>query len=115
MAERFKYPFEIRPLSTEEGSGFMISFPDLPGCFSDGETIEEAVMNGMDAVESWIKTAQEFNDPVPEPCTDSRLVERLPKSLHNRLSACAQQEGVSVNALVTAIIAESLGRRETHV
>lgn len=32
MGEKMQYPFEIRPLSAEEGLGFLISFPDLPGC-----------------------------------------------------------------------------------
>jgi antitoxin HicB len=117
MTEQFTYPFEIRPLSQDEGGGYLISFPDLPGCISDGETIEDAIMNGIDAVHSWIETAKEFNDPVPEPGSSQasgRFVQRLPKSLHARLSARAKQEGVSMNALVTSIIAESLGRRETH-
>lgn len=117
MTEQPKYPFEIRPLSQDEGGGYLISFPDLPGCISDGETIEDAIMNGIDAVHSWIETAKEFNDPVPEPGSSQasgRFVQRLPKSLHARLSARAKQEGVSMNALVTSIIAESLGRRETH-
>ena len=53
------YPFEsyahvISPLSPEEGGGFLISFPDLPGCMSDGETIEEAIQNGRDAFLGWI-------------------------------------------------------------
>ena len=43
MNEQIKYPFEIRQLSEEEGGGYLISFPDLPGCISDGETIEEAI------------------------------------------------------------------------
>ncbi len=29
-------PFEVRPLSKDEGGGTGISFPDLPGCWSDG-------------------------------------------------------------------------------
>ena len=38
------YPFEaythvVSPLSAEDGGGFLITFPDLPGCMSDGETI----------------------------------------------------------------------------
>ena len=44
-----------------------MSFPDLPGCISDGETIEEAIKNGFDAMNSWVETSKEFNDPVPEP------------------------------------------------
>ena len=117
MAEQLRYPFEMRQLPEEEGGGYLISFPDLPGCISDGETIEEAIRNGIDAVNSWIATAEEFNDPVPEPGSghaSGRFVQRIPKSLHARLSARAKQEGVSMNALVTAIIAESLGKKEAH-
>ncbi len=44
-----KYPFVMRPLSPEEGGGWLITFPDLPGCMSDGETPEEALENGKDA------------------------------------------------------------------
>ncbi len=33
-----EYPFEMRPLTEEEGGGWLIIFPDLPGCMSDGET-----------------------------------------------------------------------------
>ena len=38
-----EYPFSVRPLSSDEGGGFLITFPDLPGCISDGETPEKAV------------------------------------------------------------------------
>ena len=117
MDELIKYPFEISPLSEEEGGGYLISFPDLPGCISDGETIEAAIKNGVDAIDSWIETAKEFNDPIPEPGSSQasgRFVQRIPKSLHVRLVARAKQEGVSMNALVTAIIAESLGKKEAR-
>ena len=40
------YPFILRQLTQEEGTGFLIEFPDLSGCMSDGETIEEAIYNG---------------------------------------------------------------------
>jgi|GEM_PF-6758761 len=43
------YPFEIVPLSEEDGQGYLISFPDLPGCLSEGAAIEEAICNGADA------------------------------------------------------------------
>jgi antitoxin HicB len=117
MNEQLKYPFEIRNLSEEEGRGYLISFPDLPGCISDGETIEETIKNGIDAMNSWLKTAKEFNDAIPEPGSSQasgRFVQRIPKSLHARLAARAKQEGVSMNALVTSIIAESLGKKEAH-
>lgn len=41
------YPFTIRHLTKEEGSGYLIEFPDLPGCMSDGESIEETIQSGI--------------------------------------------------------------------
>ena len=59
------YPFEISPLSQEDGGGYLITFPDLPGCRSDGETPEEAINNGFDAAQAWLETAREFCDAIP--------------------------------------------------
>jgi len=91
----------------------LITFPDLPGCMSDGETPEEAIKNGLDAARSWLETAREFKDRILRPGESSsgKFVTRIPKSLHVRLIARAKQEGVSMNALVTAYLAEGLGRR----
>jgi antitoxin HicB len=41
-----RYQFTVRPLSKEEGGGYLVEYPDIPGSMSDGETIEEAVKNG---------------------------------------------------------------------
>lgn len=111
-----KYPFEIRALTAEEGGGYLISFPDLPGCMSDGETVEEAIASGADAEAAWLQAARKWDDPIPKPGEgpSGKFVQRLPKSLHARLVARARQEGVSMNTLVTAVLAEALGRKERH-
>lgn len=44
--------FEIRPLTTDEGGGYLIEFPDYPGCVADGETPEDAILEGHDALTS---------------------------------------------------------------
>lgn len=108
------YPFEVQPLSEEDGGGFLVSFSDLPGCISDGDTIEEAIQNSLDAARSWLETARMHGDEIPTPGSSSsgKFVTRLPRSLHARLAARARQEGVSMNALITAYLAEALGRRE---
>ena len=117
MATRLDYPFQVRPLSAEEGGGYLIELPDLPGCMADGETIDEAIANGADALRSWIETAKEFGDPVPPPSRPSdetysgRWNMRVPKSLHRRLVERAKAEGVSLNTLALALLAEGLGRR----
>lgn len=43
------FSIEIRPLSAEEGGGFLATFPDLPGCMADGETPEEAIADARGA------------------------------------------------------------------
>jgi antitoxin HicB len=52
--------FETRPLSEEEGCGTLIEFPDFPGCIADGETPEEAIAQGLDALTSYQKTLEEL-------------------------------------------------------
>ncbi len=100
----------------EEGGGFVIEFPDVPGVISDGESPEEAIGNGHDALKAALLTLEEFGDPIPKPgesaSASGEWRQRVPKSLHARLTARARQEGVSLNTLVTAMIAEGLGARQ---
>jgi antitoxin HicB len=61
------YRFSIRPLAEDKGGGYLIEFPDLPGCMSDGETIEEAIAHGIDAMRGWIEATQAEGHPIPAP------------------------------------------------
>lgn len=42
----------------EEG-GFWVEVPALPGCVSEGETVEEALANIREAAEGWLMVAAE--------------------------------------------------------
>ncbi|MBY0273198.1 MAG: type II toxin-antitoxin system HicB family antitoxin [Alphaproteobacteria bacterium] len=112
------YPFTVRHLSKEEGGGYLAESLDLNGCMADGETIEEAVHNLEDAVNSWIKTAQELGHFIPSPSDDSKFsgkwVVRTPKSIHHRLVDMAKREGVSLNTLTVSLLAEGLGSKAIH-
>jgi antitoxin HicB len=114
MEHKTAYPFELRTLTDAEGGGWLISYPDLPGCMSDGETQEEAMANGKDAIAAWLKAAKDSGREIPQPgeLPSGKFIARVPRSLHARLSAQARQEGVSMNALVSAFLAESMGRRD---
>jgi len=111
-----EYPFQVRPLTAEEGGGYMIEFPDVPGCIADGGTPVEAILNGRDALKSVLLTMKEFGDPIPKPgrtaTSSGQWRQRVPKSMHSRLVDRAEREGVSLNTLVTAMIAEGLGGRK---
>ena len=110
------YPFTIKELSEDDGGGVLIEFPDLPGCTSKGETIEEAMNNGVDAVQDWISVAKERGKPIPSPFHNNQMsgkwVQRVPKTLHARLVRQAEKEHVSLNTLVVSLLSESLGARQ---
>ena len=65
------YRFAVRPLSDEEGGGYLVEYPDIPGCMSDGETVEEAIANGREALRDCIDVFREsgrtISKPGPEP------------------------------------------------
>jgi len=111
-----EYPFIVRPLAAEEGGGYLVEFPDLPGCISDGETVDEAIANGMEARQEWLAAAKELGRPVPEAGgqLSGKWVQRVPRSVHARLVERAEREGVSLNTLVVALIAEGLGKKRSR-
>ena len=50
-----------------QDSIYVVTVPELPGCQTHGQTPEDAVRQGQDAIESWIDAAREGNRPVPQP------------------------------------------------
>lgn len=112
---KLKYPVTIRPLTKEEGGGYLAEFPDLPGCMADGETVEEALHEAEDALKTWLATAKEFGDAIPEPSVAANYSGqwriRLPKSLHAALALRAKLEGVSLNTLAATILAQGMGQK----
>jgi antitoxin HicB len=111
------YPLTMRPLPPEDGGGWLVEFPDLPGCIADGGTPEEALREAADALRSYVETLRELGRPVPPPSRlaatySGRWVVRVPRSLHRRLAERARAEGVSLNQLTVALLAEGLGARK---
>ena len=67
------YPVIVQPLPAEDGGGFLALVPDLPGCMSDGETPEEAIVNVRDAIIAWMEAATDVGHPVPPPSVELKL------------------------------------------
>lgn len=63
------YLIEIRPLSADEGGGFLATFPDLPGCMADGATPEEAIGDARGAFAAWVAAQIDDGRPIPKPHT----------------------------------------------
>ena len=96
---RLPYRMEIIP-DTIEG-GFAVRFPELPGCLTCADTMEEAVRNAEDCKREWFAAAIEDGTPIPEPMTDEdysgQFKLRIPKSLHKSLAEHSKAEGISMN------------------
>ena len=93
------YRIEIIP-DTSEG-GYVVEYPDLPGCVTVGNTIDEALSNAVDAKKAWVAAALEDGISIPEPGSlddySGQFKLRIPKSLHRSLAEHAKKEGTSMN------------------
>jgi predicted RNase H-like HicB family nuclease len=103
-----------RVLVPDEGV-IAASVPELPGCFAEGATLEEALANLQEALGSWLSAAVESGIEIPQPQGEvepedysGRFSVRVPKSLHRRLAARSVAEACSLNQLVTTILAEAV-------
>ena len=105
------YPLNITPIPDDEGGGYLVTVPDLPGCVADGESIDEAIAEARDALNAWAMAEVEDKGSLPAPRTYSgQFVQRIPKTLHMRLARRAASEGVSLNQLAATLLAEGLAK-----
>jgi antitoxin HicB len=119
------FPFEayshfVSPINSKDGGGFLLTMPDIPGVMADGETELEAIADGKKAFLSTVSAMVDMGQEVPPPAfnaqdftpssSSGKVLARLPRSMHRQLTARAKTEGVSLNSLVLAFIAEGLGR-----
>jgi predicted RNase H-like HicB family nuclease len=60
-----RYPVAIEPGT--ETTAFGVVVPDLPGCFSAGDTLDEALAGAEEAVAAWIDAALDAGEAIPAP------------------------------------------------
>ncbi len=115
VRELLKRPYRMVVRGDPE-RGYLAEAPELPNCFTAGDTPEEALAMLQDAMYAWLLVHVEEGLPIPEPAPESdeysgRFNLRLPKSLHRDLARRAEQEGVSLNTLVVMLLSRGLGDR----
>ena len=86
------------------------------GAHGDAPTVEEAVEEANVSKELMLESYLEHGDyPIPEPYSpkdhSGKFNVRVPKSLHRELAERAQEEGVSLNALVSSLLQRGLSSR----
>ena len=59
-----KYPITLYP---DAEGGYVAEIKDLPGCLTQGESLEETINNINEARELWLETAYDSQDEIPSP------------------------------------------------
>ena len=104
-------PYRMEIMQDPDEGGFVVSYPDLPGCLTSADNLTEAIKNAEDAKKEWLLAALEDGYTIPEPNSlehySGQYRLRLPKSLHRLLSEHAKAEGVSLNQYCVYLLARN--------
>jgi antitoxin HicB len=57
-------------IEADEDGVFVAECPTLPGCISQGQTREEALVNIKDAIQGYLASLEKHGEPVPSPITE---------------------------------------------
>lgn len=112
------YPYRVEP---DEDGGYVIVFPDLPGCMTQVEDAAEIGPAAKEIRELWLETAQAHGMTIPPPTPSSsysgKFVVRVPRTLHRDLAESAAREHVSLNQYVATLLAhrDALARVERRL
>ncbi len=67
------YPAIFKPF-TDKSGGYVVEFPDLPGCVTEGKDLEQAIEMGMDAACGWILGELEDGEQIPSASEYSEIM-----------------------------------------
>jgi len=104
--------YRIEIIKDDEDGGFALCCPELRGCITCADTIENGLKMIEDAKMCWFEACIEDNIPIPEPGNledySGQFKLRLPKSLHKTLAEKSRQEGISMNQYCLYLLSSSV-------
>jgi antitoxin HicB len=104
-----KYPFDI---ALAEGEGFVITFPDLPGCIADGATEDEAIVQARGAFHAWMTSIVEEGQPIPLPhSAASNDTDALTLEQRERIRANIRARGMTFEVFLPESLADWLRKK----
>ncbi len=111
-----RLPYRVDIYPEPDGDGYTAVVPELPGCMTCADTIEELWDMIQEAKREWLEVCLEDGDYIPEPAPteveeySGKFVIRMPTSLHCQLVKRAERENTSLNQMVVTLLAEGMGR-----
>lgn len=111
LNDYMKMSYRMEIVEDPDEGGYVVSYPDLPGCISCGDTVESAVANALDAKKAWIETALEEGIEIHEPESlenySGQFKLRIPRSLHRSLAEHSRKEGISMNQYCVYLLSKN--------
>ncbi len=109
------YPMQL--IADPEG-GYVVVYPDLPGCMTQVETLEELPAMANDARSLWIEGELAAGREIPLPSHPAEysgtFIVRVPRSLHRSLVTGAEREGASLNQYVLMLLSRGDEQRRVE-
>lgn len=104
------YKIEIIP-DNEEG-GYALRCPELSGCVTCAENIQEGIKMLEDAKKCWFTACLEDGIEIPEPKNTEEYSGQfkliMPKSLHRELAERSKKEGISMNQYCVYLLSHNI-------
>ena len=111
LNDYMKMNYRMEIVEDADEGGFVVSFPELPGCLTCGETVETAIKNAVDAKKVWFEAAIEEEIEIHEPDSleeySGQFKLRMPRSLHRSLVEHSKREGISMNQYCLYLLAKN--------
>lgn len=104
--------YRVEVVEDKGEGGFALHCPELPGCFTCADTIEQGFRMIEDAKREWFIACLEDKILIPEPAKledySGQFKLRLPKSLHKMLAQKSSEEGVSMNQYCVYLLSKGI-------
>ncbi len=110
---QYSYPCVLNP---EEGGGFWVSFPDVPGALTSGKDRAEAIAMAEDALGVALAgyVRERWDIPIPSPVAEGQVLVAVPPIVAAKLAlySAMRAQGITKVALAARLgLSESVVRR----
>lgn len=98
----FKYRVDIT--WSPEDEAYIVKVPELEGCVTHGDSMEEAVAHAKEAITGYLDSLKARGQPIPKPLAEQKFSGKIPlridPNLHRDLVVKAQIDGTSLNKYI---------------
>jgi predicted RNase H-like HicB family nuclease len=105
----------------DDDGDVIASITELDGCVAHGQDAVEALAALESMKRLWIESCLDEGKQVPLPAIEDddlpsgKWLQRVPRTLHRKLTDLARREGVSLNQYVVSVLAEAVGARTSVI